>query len=107
MSRSKIIAAGIRNDAVITHGKNCLIIKKFEKGKRIFYKKVLEIKKEQTKNYKLIGKAHGMNLFHCLYLASKYSANFNDRVAAYCIVKPTKKMGNFAIAFYEKKQKNS
>ena len=53
--------------------------------------------------YKLMGIAEGLNLLHCIYLASKYTKNFNERVIAYRIVKPANKKCSYAIAFYEKK----
>jgi len=102
--RNEIIATGLRSDTVLTQGKKCITIKKIQKGKKVTRKKVLEISEKQAKNYKLIGKAEGMNLFHCVYLASKDSLNFKDQVAAYVIVEPTKGC-NFAVAFYEKKKR--
>ncbi len=104
--KTNIVAKGLRSETVITQDKKYLIITNIQEGKRTVSKKVFEISEKQAKNYKLIGKAQGMNLFHCLYIASKYSKNFRDRVTDYVIVKPTEKRYEFAVAFYENK-KNS
>jgi len=104
MSRGRAIALNLKSDTVIKQKERCLIIKRSEKGKKVTSKKIKEINEKRVKGYKLMGKAEGMNLFHCLHLGSKYCKNFYDRVVAYLIVKPTKGKNNFTVAFYEKKE---
>lgn len=107
MEKGEIIAISAKGDTSITQEKKCLIFKKTLKGKQVSHKRVLKITKQQIKNYKLLGAAEGLNLFHCIYLASRYNEHFNERVVAYQIVKPTKKKFACAIVFYEKNKKNS
>jgi hypothetical protein len=45
--------------------------------------KLLQINKSETQNYQLLGKAIGVSIEHCLYLANKYKKNFPQRVVAY------------------------
>ena len=104
MARHKIVAQGLQARTTITKGKKCLCLSKIEKGKRVIRKKIPEITQKETKKYKLIGKALGQDLFHCLYLASKHAKNFTERVAAYALTKTPTEKYSFAIAFYEKKK---
>ena len=105
MEKGEIIAISAKGQIVITQGKKCLVLKKIIKGKKLIHKKVLEITEQRALalGYKLMGIAEGLNLLHCIYLASKYTKNFNERVIAYCIVKPANEKCSYAIAFYEKK----
>lgn len=103
MSKNNLVAVGIGAEKTITTGNKCLIFKRIKKGKRVGRKRIPEITEKQIGNYKSIGVAEGQDLFHCIYLASKYAKNFDERVAAYRIVKPTQKGCSFAVNFYEKK----
>lgn len=52
-------------------------------------------------NYRLLGTAQGMDIFHCLYLAGRHCENFFERVVAYYPVKPDEEKFALALCFYE------
>ncbi|GEM_PF-2766908 len=79
-------------EVLFTECENGFNIKKFDtkegkKKKLIWKKKVLFITKEEAekKNYGVMGPAQGQNLYHCLYMASKYAKDFAERVCAYSV----------------------
>lgn len=70
--------------------------------------RIHEIPEKELSLYKLIGTAEGADQNHCLYLANKYADNFEERVAGYRRVKPSKKSkSSVAISFYEEKKKKA
>ena len=105
MEKGEIIAISTKDKTVITPYKKFLAFKKIIKGKKPVHKKVMEITEQRALalRYKLMGIAEGLNLLHCIYLASKYTKNFKERVIAYSIITPTNKKHPYAVAFYERK----
>lgn len=95
-----IISSG--SEIVLRKGSNYLKLKKVVKGKRVNIKLVPETTMEAAREFKEIGVAQGMDLFHCVFLCAKNTKNFYERFAAYSIGKPDKKF-NASVTFYEKK----
>ena len=75
-------------------------------------KKLVELTEEEAKQYKLIGKASGVNFGMCLFLAHKNCNDFKERYVGHRTIKKdetasifTKAMGQeyVSVEFYEKK----
>jgi len=66
--------------------KNYITIKQTDpKTGNTMDKNIYELKKEEFKNYKLIGSGAGISLSYCFYLGNKYTKNFSERVYGYYI----------------------
>jgi|GEM_PF-5815025 len=72
---------------------------------------LIELPKDKLKNFNLIGKAIGVDIYQCLFLAGKHTEKFWDRVYGYHIVDNDKDANVFtesgqpsiAVQFYEQK----
>ncbi|MDO8466972.1 MAG: hypothetical protein Q7S83_02415 [bacterium] len=85
-------------------------------------KKIYEIPEEDIGKFKLLGSAGGFSIGFCLYIGSKHSENFLDRVCGYRIEKngfgemmneaarqaglPARHQENITVSFYEEKTNN-
>ncbi len=47
---------------------------------------ICELKDDDWKLFKLLGKAIGTDIWHCIYLGNKYKENFWERVCGYRIL---------------------
>ncbi|MEK9186489.1 MAG: hypothetical protein AAB885_02780 [Patescibacteria group bacterium] len=92
---------------IIALDKNYFVIRWMnQKGRTVNIITVPELSQKKLKNYKSMGTAGGMNVYHCIFLATKYAKNFCNRVAGYVInPKDLKKNPRFSyqVTFYEKK----
>lgn len=50
-------------------------------------KKLVELTEEEARKYKSIGKASGVSLGMCFFLAHKHCNNFRERCVGYRIIK--------------------
>lgn len=48
-------------------------------------KVLFEISDKETGDYKSLGVGMGIDIFHCIYLGSRYTSNFLNRVVCYCV----------------------
>ncbi len=74
-------------------------------------KKLIELTEEEAKKYKVIGKASGISLGMCFFLAHKHCNNLRARCVGYRIIEKDKMASMFSgvtgkeyisVEFYEK-----
>lgn len=75
---------------------------KFSNGEET--KKLKLLSDEELKDFKLIGVANGVDMFHCLYLAGSGTKNFFERVWGYTGEIRQDEQYPVCIKFYELKE---
>ena len=79
------------------------LMKKEKNGKLLERRQILLLSREPTSGLEKIGTARGQNLYHCIYLASKYGKDFVERVVAYFVNNhPEDKKFRMEVTFYKK-----
>ncbi|HRY62155.1 MAG TPA: hypothetical protein P5056_00010 [Candidatus Paceibacterota bacterium] len=48
--------------------------------------RIVEISEAEVVNYKTLGIGVGLDVYHCVYMGTRYTKNFLDRVVAYRIL---------------------
>ena len=77
--------------------------KKEKNGKLLAKRQVLLLKQKPTSELEKIGTALGQDLYHCIYLASRYGKDFVEKVVAYSINnRPKGKKFRMEVTFYKK-----
>ena len=80
-----------------------LLMKKEKNGKLLARRQILLLKQKPASELEKIGTALGQDLYHCIYLASRYGKNFVEKVVAYFINNhPKDKKFRMEVTFYKK-----
>lgn len=80
-----------------------LLMKKEKNGKLLKRRQILLLSQEPTSELEKIGTACGQDLYHCIYLASRYGKDFVEKVVAYFINNhPKDKKFRIEVTFYKK-----
>ncbi len=79
------------------------LIKEEKGGKLLKRRQILLLIQEPTSGLEKIGTARGQDLYHCIYLASKYGKDFVEIVVAYFVNdRPKDKKFKMEVTFYKK-----
>ena len=80
-----------------------LLMKKEKNGKLLGRRQILLLNQKPTSELEKIGTALGQNVYHCIYLASRYGKDFVEKVVAYSVNNhPKDKKFRMEITFYKK-----
>ena len=80
-----------------------LLMKKEKNGKLLARRQILLLKQKPASELEKIGTALGQDLYHCIYLASRYGKDFVEKVVAYSINnRPKGKKFRMEVTFYKK-----
>ena len=86
-----------------TENAKCLLMKKEKNGKLLARRQILLLKQKPASELEKIGTALGQDLYHCIYLASRYGKDFVEKVVAYSINnRPKGKKFRMEVTFYKK-----
>lgn len=87
-----------------TENKKGLLMKKEKNGKLLERRQILLLSQKPTSKFEAIGTALGQDLYHCIYLASRYGKGFVEKVVAYFVNnRPKDKKFRMEVTFYKKK----
>jgi hypothetical protein len=80
-----------------------LLMKKEKNGKLLERRQILLLNQEPPSELEKIGTALGQDMYHCIYLASRYGKDFVEKVVAYSINNhPKDKKFRIEVTFYKK-----
>ena len=85
------------------HAKGRLVIVTLESGRKIATRVAPLVTAAEAGNYKRITTIEGRDLYYCLSLATQFSANFPELLAAYSLGQPQNSESAVAVTFYAKR----
>ena len=80
-----------------------LLMKKEKNGKLLEKRQILLLNQKSTSELEKIGTALGQDVYHCIYLASRYGKDFVEKVVAYSVNNhPKNRKFRMEVTFYKK-----
>ena len=101
--KSEVMLVSKHQVTSFTENAKGLLMKKEKNGKLLEKRQILLLNQKSTSELEKIGTALGQDLYHCIYLASRYGKNFVEKVVAYFVNNhPKDKKFRMEVTFYKK-----
>ncbi len=104
-SKAQFISVSKHRTISFTENAKGLLLKSEKNGKLLERRQIVLLSQKPTSELEEIGTARGEDMFHCIYLASRYGKNFVEKVVAYFVDnRPKDEKFKMEVVFYKRKK---
>jgi len=101
--KSEVMLVSKHQVTSFTENAKGLLMKKEKNGKLLEKRQILLLNQKSTSELEKIGTALGQDVYHCIYLASRYGKDFVEKVVAYSVNNhPKNRKFRMEVTFYKK-----